>query len=686
MPIIHSAADAFRPPRRVDVATGAAEHLRIVQPGGYTGPWSAAETPYMVEPMNTLASRRHEALIFVGPARGGKTMGLLDGWLTYAATCDPGDMLIAQMTQDKARDYSRLRVDRAIRHSPGLKALMSPRGHDDNTHDKLFRHGMAVKIGWPSASQFASSDYRYTAGTDYDRWPDNIDGEGSGYSLLLKRTTTFLSRGMCMIESSPGKPVTDPGWKASTPHEAPPAHGILGLYNRGDRRQFYWPCPHCRDLIRVEPGLGLFASLPDDDDLLEVVRGADLSALATEHAVVFCPHCGSAIEAKHKHGMNVAGAWLRDGQSSPDADDGIHSSVASFWLGGAAAAYQSWNGIILRHLQALRSYAASNEEESLRATANTDQAIPYLPRALRNQQKHGDISDHAEDFPRFIVPSESRFITVAVDVQGGQDSRFEIQAHAHAPDHEQWIIDRRPIRDSKRPGSRDSGFAQVDPARYPEDWDVLTDLLNSTYRTSDEGQELRVAEIIVDTGGEEGVTENAYAWWRGLPPDFRRRVWLYKGASTKNAAPLKESRVGGSKKHRAVDVPLLLCNPNPLKDAVFNGIRREDSGSGKVHIGSWVGAAFWDELRAEIRMPDGTYKQVRSRNEALDLSAMTRALIMHMETRRMGRLNWENPPPWARELPLNSNRMTRDERRAEQKPRPKPRRASNGLGGDDWVL
>ncbi|MGD7702594.1 tail fiber protein [Escherichia coli] len=40
-------------------------------------------TPYIIEPMNCLASREYDAVIFVGPARTGKTIGLIDGWIVY---------------------------------------------------------------------------------------------------------------------------------------------------------------------------------------------------------------------------------------------------------------------------------------------------------------------------------------------------------------------------------------------------------------------------------------------------------------------------------------------------------------------------------------------------------------------------------------------------------------------------
>ena len=53
---------ALRPPKRTSVSAGAAASLVIKQPGGYAGPWDASETPYMVEPMDMLASRQHEAV------------------------------------------------------------------------------------------------------------------------------------------------------------------------------------------------------------------------------------------------------------------------------------------------------------------------------------------------------------------------------------------------------------------------------------------------------------------------------------------------------------------------------------------------------------------------------------------------------------------------------------------------
>jgi phage terminase large subunit GpA-like protein len=662
-----SGFEAFRPPRRVTVAEGAADALVIKQPGGYTGPWSAEEAPYMVEPMNMLASRRHEAVVFVGPARTGKTMGLLDGWISYAVTCDPGDMLVVQMTQDKAREFSKTRVDRALRYSPKLNALKAASSQADNTHDKQFRHGMWLRIGWPTVSQLSSSDYRYVGFTDYDRMPDDIDGEGAAFGLGLKRTQTFLSRGMCMVESSPGREIVDPNWHPITAHEAPPTSGVLGIYNRSDRRRWYWKCHDCAGWFEAAPGLSLFR-LPSDDDLIEIVREADLDVLSNDYNRIFCPLCDTPIGPRSKHKLNLGGRWLADGQALTHDDEVIGtpttSTIAGYWMGGVAATYQSWKSLVMRHLQGLREYALSGSELALQNTVNTDQGMPYLSRIMVEAARNGTgPQDRAEkDMQRYLVPDEARFLVAAVDVQGGVNSRFVVQVHAIGPHLEQWVVDRYNITESMREGMG-TEKAPIDPASYAEDWNTLTErVVRSTYRTSTEGVELRVKLVVVDSGGEDGVTDKAYAWFRRLRREgLHKRVMLVKGASAKGAPLIKESWVGNRNTKEKGDVPLYLLNPNMLKDAVSTGLRRALPGPGYIHLPAWLPKAFFDELQAEVRQANGTWQQIRKRNEAFDLAAYVRAGILRLGAEKIRR--WENAPVWARPIAENSEAMTRTERR-----------------------
>lgn len=660
---------ALRPPKRVTVAEGAAQCLVINQPGGYIGPWSADATPYMIEPMNMLASRGHEAVCFVGPARSGKTMGLLDAWVTHTVVNDPGDFLVVQMTQEKAREFSKTRIDRAIRHSPALKAMKSASSQHDNTHDKMFKHGMWLRIAWPTVSNLSSSDYRYVALTDYDRMPDDIDGEGSAFALGLKRTTTFLSRGMCMVESSPGRDISDPNWHPVTAHEGPPTSGIMGVYNRSDRRRWYWPCPHCDEHFEVSPGLSLFR-LPSDDELVEQVREANLDELAAKYSRIVCPHCGGMIGPRKKHELNQRGVWLRDGEkitaSGKRYGDPVTSTIAGYWLGGCAAAYQNWKSLVMRHLQGLREYALTGSELTLKTTVNTDQGMPYLPRSLVEASKNGGQVRQDEAMQRFVVPEWTRFLVAAVDVQGGSTARFVVQVHAVGPHFEQAIIDRYEIKESDRKGT-ETRFAQINPASYAEDWALLTSrVVQSTYRTPLEGRELQVLLTVVDSGGEDGVTDKAYAWWRAMRrANMHDRIMLVKGAAAKTAPMIKQTLVGNRTTREKGDVPLYMLNTDLLKDAVHAGLRRQTPGPGYIHVPGWVSRSFIDELfHSEVRGDGGKWSQVRKRNEAFDLAGYVRAGCLRLGADKIK--NWDKPPAWAAPLELNRELITADARR-EQK-------------------
>lgn len=678
---------ALKPPLRVSVSEGAKRNLVIRQTGTAGGPWDPEETPYMVEPMDMLASRKHEAVAFCGPARTGKTAGLLLGWMSHTVVNDPGDILFMQMSKDKAREFSKTDVDRALMNSPALAGMKSNREIDSNTFDTMFRHGVWLRIAWPTVANVSGSTYRYTAITDIDRIPnaENVDGEGPLFDLAKKRTTTFLSRGMCLVESSPGIELVDPAWRPATKHEAPPVTGILGIYNRGHRKRWYWQCPDCDDWFEAAPGIALFR-LPPDEELIEMVRTVDISAMAAEYGSrIICPCCGVLIPANRKTSLNRGARWLGEHQHVDENGNTVGaesmSTIASYWLGGVAAAYQSWKSLVERHLQGLRDYALTGSEETLKATVNTDQGMPYMSRHLIESQTGGrSPQDRAGDgMERYVVPAWTRCVMVSVDVQGGVNSRFVVQVHSVGPYMEQQLVDRFEIKDSMREGMGQE-FAPIDPASYPEDWDVLTEkLLRATWRTPTEGQEIRLKLLTVDSGGEDGVTANAEAWFRRVrEAGMGDRVRLYKGASSKTAPILRVSMVGKATNKGKGDIPLLLCNPNLLSDAVNAGLKRQDAGPGYIHFPKpkhpttnptgWLPQSFFDELTAETRGKNGVWSQIRKRNETFDLCRMIRAGMLHLKLDKVK--DWGKVPPWLAPLDRNSEVITREDRREMQENTP----------------
>ncbi|MGK3497358.1 phage terminase large subunit family protein [Citrobacter youngae] len=646
-------AGIIRAPRRMPVAEAVHKYMRVPVGVGNSVEWDPNLAPYVVEPMNCLASREYDAVIFVGPARTGKTIGLIDGWVVYNVVCDPSDMLIIQMTEEKAREHSKKRLARTFRVSPEVACRLSPSRNDNNVHDRTFLAGNYLKIGWPSINIMSSSDFKCVALTDYDRFPEDIDGEGDGFSLASKRTTTFMSAGMTLVESSPGREITNTKWRRKSPHEAPPTTGILSLYNRGDRRRWYWPCPHCGEYF--QPAMEAMTGYREMSDPVK----------ASEAAHIDCPHCSGMITADRKRELNGKGVWLREGQTI-DREGNItgearRSRIASFWMEGPAAAYQTWAQLVYKLLTAEQDYEATGSEETLKTVINTDWGLPYLPRAASEQRRADVLMLRAEDYGKRLVPPKVRFLLASVDVQGGKKRRFVVQIIGYGENGERWLVDRYNIRQSLR--CDENGEAQqVHPGSYPEDWQLLiTDVLEKTYALqSDPSRRMPILAMAVDSGGEDGVTDNAYKFWRQCRRDgLGKRVYLIKGDSTRRQKIITKTHPDNTgRSDRRADargeVPVYLLQTDLLKDQLSNNLERETPGAGYIHFPDWLGEWFYEELTYEERGTDGKWRKPgKGNNEAFDLFCYAHAVAVLRGYEKIR--DWEQPPTWAAAQESNSN-------------------------------
>lgn len=644
-------AGIIRAPRRMLVADAVKQFMRVPMGAGNSVPWDPLVAPYVIEPMNCLASRAYDAVVFIGPARTGKTIGLIDGWVVYNIVCDPSDMLVIQVSEEKAREHSKKRLARTFRVSEEVAKRLSPNRNDNNVYDRTFLAGNYLKLGWPSVNIMSSSDYKCVALTDYDRFDEDIDGEGDAFSLASKRTTTFMSAGMTLVETSPGRDITDVKWRRRSLHEAPPCTGGLSLYNRGDRRRWYWPCPHCGEYFQP---IG---------DAVVGYRDIEDPVLASEAAFIECPHCAGRVEGAQKRDLNSCGVWLRDGETiSKDGTRGgepRRSRIASFWMEGPAAAYQTLTQMVYKLLTAEQDYETTGSEETLKTVINTDWGQPYLPRSAMDQRRGDELMARAEVMEKRFVPPQVRFIVASVDVQAGKKRRFVVQIVGYGQHGERWVIDRYNIRFSLRCNAEGEALP-VDPGGYIEDWDLLiTDVLNKEYRLmGDPSRTMPVMCMAVDSGGEDGVTDNAYKFWRQCRKDgLGKRVYLFKGDSLARKKLVTRSYPDNTnrsdrKAGARGDVPLYFLQTDQLKDRIHNALRRDEPGPNCIHFPDWLGEWFYDELTYEERGPDGKWKKPgRGANEALDLMCYCHALVILRGYERIK--DWSNPPAWAKPQTLS---------------------------------
>lgn len=651
--MVLATAEAVRPPERLTVAEATEKYRYVNNPGSYVGPFKNDLTPYLIEPMNVLTSLDYTGMIFVGPAQCGKSDMSLN-WLTYTAVCDPADLMHIDKAQASARDWYQRRVEKLFRDTKAVRDRLLPGKHNTSTYSTKFTSGMLYTLSWPTVNELSGKPVGRLWLADYDRMDEDIGGEGSPYDLATQRMKSFGRFGMCAAESSPSRVIENSRWMPETPHQAPPTGGILALYNRGDRRRWYWPCLSCGKPF--EPDFSLL-KWPDSADMLE----------AAEQVVMECPHCSHQYRDTHheatntpgKRAMNKRGFWLRDNESI-DPETGeivgtpIRSRIASFWLKGPAAAFADWTDMTLKYLKAVHEFEATGSEEALKTTINTDQGLPYLPHGIEAERLPEEMKARARsDLGERVVPEGVRFLVATVDVQ---KARFEVQVHGVKAPGDFVVIDRFKIRKSARL-DEDGDPLPLNPGSYVEDWHLLVDkVLEQVYDLADDSnRHMRVRMMAVDSGGSEGVTANAYEFWRQLRSDgrnYHRRVQLLKGEA-RDAAPLvRIDYPNAERKDRRAsargEVPVMMINTNAAKDMVNNMLWRTDPGGGLVEFPDWLPDWWFVELCAESKTAKGWVNPGKNRNEAWDLLVYCVALC-HSSRIRLPHINWEDPPSWAAE-------------------------------------
>lgn len=578
------------------------------------------------------------------------TLSLIDGAVCWLMTSNPSDALIVHMTETSARKFSRMRIARMIRKGPAMKRLMTSNKDDDNILTKFFRNGMALVLGSPAPTNLSASDYKFVFLSDYDRMP-NDNGEGNIFVQAQKRTQTFMSAGMTMAESSPGRDFTDNEWKAESPHEAPPVEGILGLYNDGDRRMFYWRCPNCDELFCAKPGLDLFC-LPKGPKLLEEIANAGTKAVAKKYAKIYPSCCGAAIEEKHKTNMNSNGVWLKE---NPDDDN----SSASYWLGGVSAKFQTWTSLLDKYFKALVDYNNTGEERKIKAVLNVDFAMPFIPFGITNKLTSKEIEARAEDWDKQVVPEYGRGLFAAIDVQA---HHFAVLVMCRLSDGSELLLDRFDIRRSERMVNGE--LSLLEPASYAEDWNVLTNqVINLRYPIANTELDMGIVMTVCDSGGKEGVTEMAYKFWKSLKKSgLTHKFNLVKGdrpAPGRSMPTIRESVMDKSssaaRNAGTVGQQLVwILNTTVLKDTVSGTLKRMAEGQDKIHFPEWLPSSIYKEMTVETRTDKGWENLVRQPNETFDLLAYCRAAFLIKKSKfGNAEINLDAPPFWLGDHGIN---------------------------------
>lgn len=613
--------DNLRPAERISVAKSATRYLMLDNPGGgYSGPFTFDRVPYLRRPMECLSADSGYVLVAVmGPSQSAKsTIG--NAWLfAYTPIVSPADMLMLMPDKDGARRYSVQQIDRVIAASREIAARVVPGHGGDTIYSKQFK-GCIFDLIWPVASLLRARPYPRVRIDDYDAVPEDIDGEGNALVLTSGRQTTFEGVEMTLVNSSPARGED---------------RGIEALVARGTDERWHVPCKRCRSFFALDYEK-VFRFDP---------KGTPEDAAHT--ARVVCPWCECPHDGADKPGLMRAGAWV-GAEQSIDADGVVQGelrggSIASFRVDGLMG-FASWPRLAEHHRQAEITFERTQDEEELKGFFNTKAGKNYSSRVgaaepLAPQALMARVA--ASDFAKGEIPEGCAVLTAAVDVQA---RRFAVLVMGWGDGLESWIVDRFDIEAV--------GDQLVEPARYSEHWDTLIERVVRRAYALKGFPSIRVPilNVAIDTGGLEGVTDNAYKFFyralqRGVPATS---LMLVKGGNRPTGRTLPPPTIDAKRQLKGLpEAALFVPNVNRIKDSISHRLHRVEPGPGYVHLPNDMDEAHVAEIVAERRRNNLWELDPGRRNETLDLLVYNYAALLRHAGTDTGTGWVEKIAPWA---------------------------------------
>ncbi len=442
--LVLTVRQGYLPPPDFTVSEFSDAHI-IVTSGPFAGTrWQTAFAPYQRGIQDAFHEPGVEVVAVMGSAQWGKT-AIAVNVVAYHMAHDPCPVLVVEPTVDPmARDFARNRLEPVIAATAILRDTVSKKRAKDasnTTLSKTFRGGSISIGGANSASSLAARSVRLLVLDEVDRYPAELEGEGSTLAIAFKRTQAYRGRRRIMLLSTP----TIPG---------KPIHV---WFERGDQRRYFVPCPSCGCMHPF---------------MWSQVRWTNRDPLT---ARLHCPGCDHPITDTERVAILAGGEWRAE---APDRTD---KTVVSFHLWEAYSPLSSLTQIVSGFLRA-RALQKQGDRSEMHTWQNTTLGEPIEPDQGDGVEPHNLIARREVYGPAIEVPAGACCLTMGADVQ---DDRIEVLVIGWGPGEESWIVDRHTL-----PGNTEQ----------PEPWKMLDEVLAREYLHAS-GARLPIHATCIDSAG-----------------------------------------------------------------------------------------------------------------------------------------------------------------------------------------
>ncbi|MCA8950316.1 MAG: phage terminase large subunit family protein [Planctomycetes bacterium] len=432
------------PPR-----TSASEwvHGRVVlgDDAAEPGPIDVHRTPYTREWQDGISDIWVRQITTVASTQVGKTQSGLN-MLAYVMSQDPGPITWVMPGLDDAKEFGEERVTPMIERSPILRDELTGERFDTKKRRVrlrrcriLFRSANRPKelAGYPARYLFLDEAGKLSAWTQKEAGP---------FNLARERTHTFWNHKI-VLTSTPVLP-----------------DGLISVeFERGDRRRYWVPCPHCgqHQVLRWQ-------QVQWDREQIDT----DAKMRAAKRAWYECEHCQQHIEDRQKQPMLAAGIWCPEAVELKDWIGGLRerdrAPHRSYHIWAGYSPWITWWKIVAEWLR------CKDRPEDLQNFVNSWLAEPWVQKV--EEPKREMLDDCIGGYRRPQIPEGVLVITAGVDVQ----KRFlAYTVRGWGLDMESWLLDH----------ARVATFDELEAALLARPWgnglSLLRVFVDSQYRQND---------------------------------------------------------------------------------------------------------------------------------------------------------------------------------------------------------
>jgi phage terminase large subunit GpA-like protein len=526
----------------------------IIMPKPFPGPLRYEKTPYTRELIDFFSpDNPYRKLALKGAAQFGKSATVVTPIIGWIIKNDPAPIIMTVAT-DGLIDGAVVKIDYVIDEA-GLRPLIrsqAKRAKTQKTGDtntkKEFPGGFLKVTSASNPKEIRQESYKYGLFDDFDAMKSKSKSDGNQRSLLEHRFKTYYTSMKIAYISTP----TIKGQS-----------NIEEVYELGDKRKYYVPCPCCGSFIILE-----WEIEKEDGTKAGITWQVDESGKLIESSVGYtCQDCGGFFNDSKKQEFVSQGFWKATAE--PKTPDLVSYHMSSLY---SPHGMKDWKGFVYEWLDIF--VTGERDEYKYQTFLNLNLAELYEPTAHKIEAK--DIQKNQIDYTIGLIPEKVSInhgngrivlLTCGVDLNGTlDDARLDFQIKGWSESGSAYSIVHGSIGTYYR-GEGQKRYKE-DRKKYTYDWtkpdnvwDELYTILSSEFATDTE----RAMNVFCTTIDEGYMTHFArqFAENCNLP-----NVFTVKGSSADNKY---NPSIDKTLYKRAVEVKtgkLYVLNVGKIKDMV----------------------------------------------------------------------------------------------------------------------